>query len=175
MFLPNILLVVPTHNHNLCLWNLSSRIGCQRNKFITTSLNQRIYNCPLTLFFIIHFHYVRNRIIISYSPNLVYISPIKTTTSKRTALVIHWLDFFHFVVNYIISLTSISNDLIVDNACIINMMLPPSMYIYLLLKQIECDDRPYFRLLQYVNVFFVNSYLYIFWLFILLLRLPPIK
>ena len=47
--------------------------------------------------------------------------------------------------------------------------------MYLLLKQIECEDRPYFRLLQYTRVFLAKSYLYIFWLFKLLPRLPPIK
>lgn len=47
--------------------------------------------------------------------------------------------------------------------------------MYLLLKQTEWDDRPYFKLLQYVSVFFMKSYLYIFWLFRLLLRLPPTK
>jgi hypothetical protein len=47
--------------------------------------------------------------------------------------------------------------------------------MYLLLKHIECDDRPYLRLLQYTSVCLVKSYLYIFWLFRLLPILPPTR
>lgn len=39
----------------------------------------------------------------------------------------------------------------------------------------EWEERPYFKLLQYTKVFFEKSYLYIFWLFRLLPRLPPMR
>lgn len=153
---------------------MNGSTGSQRCKFFALALNDRIHDSPLSLLLIKDLDGTGDRIIISDTSNFVYESAIEGATSKWARFEIHGFYLLNFVADDIKSLTSIGDDLIVQNTWIMSQ-LPPRMYIYLLLKQIECDDLPYFKLLQYVKVFLVKSYLYIFWLFKLLLKFPPIK
>ena len=76
----------------------------------------RVYNTPDSLLFIIDFDIVANGIIFRDSSKLVEISAIKRAAAKRVDFFVHGTDFLNFIVDYIISFTFISDDLVIADS-----------------------------------------------------------